>query len=390
MNSPYRLCFATALGLALLSSTTAPANASEAAETERNKLSDLVRQLGSDVYEEREKASQQLQRVGLAAKSALEKGSADEDAEIRRRCQELLPALIEIDLQRRIAAFLADKDGKGVHDIPLWTTFRKAAGEDAGARQLFAEMLQAETLSFLLDCADSPDRQGDVLERYTRGVQQKMYQRTAGRVQGQLTRGEWGAILFIGGETKSAGGREQAPYIISSMLYQPFVRTLLADGAQGAAIRKLLLRWMNNQTNENVILQLTNSIQNLGLKEGTDYLLSVIRDKKVRGIYLAQVLTNLGRQNNKEHIPVLETVLEDQTQLGQVQFNQLRGNTELRDVALAMLVHLTGQSHKDYGFSFLSVNAGLLWAPNYSGFVTAEQRDAAHKKWKTWAAAQKK
>ncbi len=147
---------------------------------------------------------------------------------------------------------------------------------------------------------------------------------------------------------------------------------------------------MNQQTNENVIFQLTQSVPVLGLKETNEFMLAVIKDKKVRGVYLALVVVNMGKENNKEHIPILEALLQDQTQLGQVQFNQTRGNTELRDVALAMLVHITGQSHKDYGFSFLSMNGNFLFTPNYAGFSTSEQREAAHKKWKTWAAAQKK
>jgi hypothetical protein len=398
MKPRYPFCFALVLGLTLLSHSAGSSDPTEPAGAEQKKALELVRQLGSDLYEEREKASEQLQRLGLAARPALEKGSTDEDAEIRRRCQDLLPAVMEIDLRNRIAAFLADKEGKCTHNLPLWPAFRKAVGDDVVARQLFAEMVQGETLSFLLDCADSPDRQGELLERFARRAQQKMYQQVPGKIPGQfgalqerqLSHGDFAALLFIGGEAKSGGGREQAPYIISSMLYQPFARPALSEGPQAPALRKLLIRWMNNQTNENVILQLTQSAQNLGLKESNDYLLSVIRDKKVRGIYMAQVVINLGRMNNKEHIPVLETLLEDQTQLGQIQFNKVRGNTELRDVALSMLVQLTGQSHKDYGFSFLAEHANLVWAPNYAGFTTSEQREAAHKKWKTWAAAQKK
>jgi len=390
MRTWYPFCFTLVLGLTLLSHSAASADPTGPAGAEQKKALDLVRQLGSDLYEEREKASEQLQRLGLAAKPALEKGSTDEDAEIRRRCQDLLPAVMEIDLRNRIAAFLADKEGKGNHNLPLWAAFRKAAGEDNAVRQLFAEMMQGETLPFLLDCADSPDQQAEVLERFARRSQQKMYQQVPGKLPGQLSHADFAALLFIGGEAKSGGGREQAPYIISGLLYQPFARSALSDGPQAPALRKMLVRWMNNQTNENVILQLTQSAQNLGLKEANDYLLSVIRDKKVRGIYMAQVVVNLGRMNNKEHIPVLQTLLEDQTQLGQIQFNRVRGNTELRDVALSMLVHLTGQSHKDYGFSFLGERANLMWAPNYAGFTSPELREAAHKQWKTWAAAQKK
>jgi hypothetical protein len=392
MNVRHRLCFAMALGVSLFCTAARSADPGPNPDLTalEKKASDLVRLLGSDSFAERENANQQLEELGLAAKSALEKGAKDDDAEISRRCRELLPAVLEIDLKKRIAAFLADKEGKARHDIPLWAPFQKVVGEDAPSRALFGEMLQGETLSFLLDCADSPDRQGDLLEKFARRAQQKMYQPLPGKAPGQLGKGDWAAILFIGGDAKGGAANGQAPNIMSGMLYQPFARTALTDGPEAPALRKLLVRWMNNQTNENVILQLTQSVQNLQLKEANDFLLNVVRDKKVRGIYMAQVVINVGRLKNKDHIPLLQALLEDQTQLGQIQFGQMRGNTELRDVALAMLVHITDQAHKDYGFSFLTVHPNLLWAPNYLGFTKPEEREAAHKKWKAWWAAQKK
>ncbi len=375
------------LGLLLLAGVATSANPSSSFGNNPKKAHELVRQLGSEVYHERERASEQLEKMGLAARSALEQGSNDSDPEIRRRCQELLPSILEIDLKNRVAAFLADKQGTGEHNLPHWKNFRKIAGVDAGARRLFGEMLQGDTLAFLRDCADNADRQGDILDRFTRQMQQRSLQPASGRIRGQVDLAELAAVLFIGGEVKSTP--PQAPFLISSMLYQPAARTALADAAVGPAFKKLLLRWMHHQTNESVLLQLCTVVQNLNLREGSDFLVGLIKEKKVRGIFLAQAVISLARMHPRDLRPMLEELLADKTVLGVVQFNQIRGTTQLRDVALAMLVHVTGQSHKDYGFTFLGQNQNLLWSAHYLGFASAEQRELAHKKWQEWAGKNK-
>jgi len=357
--------------------------------SEAKRAAGLVRQLGSDSFAEREQASAELQKMGLAARSALVQGKDDVDLEIRRRCLDLLPAILEIDLQNRVAAFVADKEGKSQHDVPLWQRYRKTVGEDPAARQLFCEMLQGDTLYFLLDCAEYPDRQREILERYCRKLQQRLYGQRPGMPAEGLTRGHVAAALFVGGEFK--GNLQQlTAFMLSGLLYQPVVRTSLNEGPTAPPFKAVLLRWMNNQTNENVILQLTQLIQNLQLKEGVEYLATVIREKKVRGIFLAQAAISLARMGNRDQVPVLETLLDDRTAVGQIRFNAVLGVSEVRDVALGMLVHLTGQSHKDYGFAFAAQQPGLLFSPYYLGFTNDQQREAAHKKWKDWSAAQKK
>jgi len=389
MNSlPWRSLQAFA-GLLLLAGVLgASANPSDSSETELKRARELVRQLGSDAYQERESAGDRLQKMGLPALPALEAGLQDPDLEIRRRCEELLPEVLAIDLRNRIAGFLADKEGKGKHDVPLWARYSKEVGADAGSRQLFSEMLQGETLTFLVDCAASPSRETETVDRFSLLKQTRLYQPIPGKGIGPVTRADLAALLFIGGQIKDP--TQQSGFVVTNLLYQPLSRNALADASVGPVFRKLLVRWMTNQTNEQVIMQLCNVVQNLNLKEGRDFLIGVIKQKKVQGILLAQAVVNLVRASGKEHVALLEELLTDQTLLGMVQFNRVRGTTEMRDVALAMLVHLNGQSHKDYGFTFLTQNQNLMWSPHYLGFATPEQREAAHKKWQEWVSKNKK
>src|SRR5262249_39512335 len=137
-----------------------PANAGGTVNLpEQRKLVELVRRLGADDYQVRERASRELFQIGLPAKGALLDGARDADPEVRRGCRDLLPEILEADRQARLAAFIADKDGKETHDLPGWRRYRAIAGEDAAARKLFIDIQKADT-GFLSDVDRDPDHAG--------------------------------------------------------------------------------------------------------------------------------------------------------------------------------------------------------------------------------------
>jgi hypothetical protein len=75
-----------------------------------------------------------------------------------------------------------------------------------------------------------------------------------------------------------------------------------------------------------------------------------------------------------------------------VNFNNKPGTTEVRDVALGMMVHLSGQPIRDYGFEFFrgNNNEQAYFAPVYFAFTDQAKRDAAMKKWNEWKEKQSK
>ena len=79
--------FWLALALAL------PLAGALAAPPDEAGIARLVKQLGSDVFAEREAASRELEKAGEAAQGALERAAQSDDAEVRRRARELLTRL---------------------------------------------------------------------------------------------------------------------------------------------------------------------------------------------------------------------------------------------------------------------------------------------------------
>jgi hypothetical protein len=173
----------------------------------------------------------------------------------------------------------------------------------------------------------------------------------------------------------------QSRNIISNFFYPPAAKTALATA--GSPFQRLALAWMERQTDDDTACQqMFFTAANLDLKAAVDLALKVVRDKKLQGPGLASALTTLGKLGGKEHAAALEAFLDNRTSLGNFMLNKERGTTELRDVALAMLVHLQGQDHKDYGFVFSQSNPHLRFYPNFLGFRTDEQRSKAFALWK--------
>lgn len=76
------LALATSLGLALLCSA--------GEEASSDKIHRLIKQMGSQLFAEREKATKALDAIGIPALEALRKATNSDDAEIKRRAGELL------------------------------------------------------------------------------------------------------------------------------------------------------------------------------------------------------------------------------------------------------------------------------------------------------------
>jgi hypothetical protein len=63
-------------------------------------------------------------------------------------------------------------------------------------------------------------------------------------------------------------------------------------------------------------------------------------------------------------------------------------NEHVSDVALAAMIHLSGQEPKDYGFTRVRLNPQTVFDPTSLGLDNSQQRAAAIAKWRAWQAVQ--
>ena len=158
------------------------------------------------------------------------------------------------------------------------------------------------------------------------------------------------------------------------------------------------MTYLEQRTDPNLMHQNLYLAMNFNLKESVGWALKLAQKKDTQPYVKATALALIGRLGGKDHIKDLESFLTDSTMLGQSQFNTIRIQTQVRDVALAMVVHLSGQPVADYGFPYLnSIQPALkanpqqvFFAPTLLGFSDDTGRTAAFKRWKDWSEAEKK
>jgi hypothetical protein len=391
-SAAFSLCLTTAL---LWQAAPGPAQAEEAGKSPASgapRATALVRQLGSESYQAREQAARELTEIGKSAATALRDGLRDDDAEVRRRCQELLTHLNRSELEVALDAFLADKDTKLINKVPAWSRYRKLIGDDEAARALFVEMCCSEAP--LLDALEKDHKGASnrVMNR-CQEIFQQLY--TPQGVRGTVTLGQVVALMYAATDS-TYQVQPQAIYQLNSLLYQQEPRQGFTSNS---AARKLLVAYVQQRSeDQNMAHQNMNLAMQFDLKECVEPALKMALAKEQQVYTRATAIIVVGRLGTKDHIDKLKPILSDPTAVGQSAFNQVRINTQLRDVALAMSILLSGQQPLDYEFPYLQAMqqfvrgnmSGFYYSPHYLGFSDDAGRDKAFKKWEGWLAAQTK
>lgn len=348
-----------------------------------DQIAGLIRELGSDRFATREAASDKLAQIGLPAFAALEEALRHADRETRFRAERVLTLIRKNDLERRLAAFAAGT-AEDDYDLPAWKRFSKSYGDTELTRRLFVEMQRAD--AELLAALDRDPRSAvDVLGR-------RLQERSAVTVRGVTTTdngtstGEISAYLFV-------AAQEDAPVSMSTLagLMQMCRERSLVESLRtpkGSDAPKKMLGAAIGRCEAEAALNAMYLAIDLELKEGlTPALKSIERGGRNQALHPALLcVLNLG---DATHVPAVETLLTNETSLGQFARGTARKDFQVRDAALATLILLTKQDPKDY-----YDNPGPLRNPasplgpiqaEIAGFESTEEgkkkREAAIAKW---------
>lgn len=359
---------------------------SPADSPDSKKARELTAQLASPKYRERERAAAELIKMGRSAKPALQEGAKSPDPEVQTRCQQLLPQALALDLNFRIDRFLKDTDGKLTHDLPLWKTYREKVGSDENARKLFADMLRAN--GALLEAAEEePGKLTDLVQRRS----QEMYQELFGNPFGGGFRGGYRpnalnvadlcCLMFAA--SNPAYKPAQPDYMLVNLYSQAPFTNQLRDEKAGSAYRKVFFTFLDARMDENTLNQAGWILCQFRIKEGADVLAKALTDGKATQVYSkANALCCLGTIGGKEHLKTVEPFLKDATEMQQfVGRAGQRTTIKVKDVALAITIHLSGKNPKDYGFAQWMVIPNNPIQYHLLGFASDEERGKAFEKW---------
>jgi hypothetical protein len=378
---------ATAEQAATAEETAAPAGATAATTQE---IDAWITELGHDAYTVRQAAATRLLNAGMSARHSLLAVVEGPDPEVRAAARRLLSLIEQSEFHRRLEAFAADVDGRRGLKLPGWDAYRTLVGGDAEARALFVEMQRHE--GALLSAVFGPraeDSEHAWEDRLLRLVQ---WPAAIGDHAAAPPLGSCAAMLFLGTSaqtTISDRGAEWLEYLIQ----RPPIRESLAAAKTDDALRRLITSWILHCPNqsERILLRRLTLASAIDLKESLPLALDVAsRDPKyatVPPVTRAIAVLLVGQLGSREHVDQLEPLLEDASVCMPVQAQvpgQAAPNVQVRDVALVVMIQLTGQRPMDYGYLQARLQPQRTFQLQTLFRENDAQRAEAVAKWRAW------
>jgi hypothetical protein len=384
---------------------------------EMSKAQGLVRLLGSEVYKEREQAHEQLSKMGRLGRPALiDALTTDPSPEVRARAIRLLPKAEAADLQARIETFLADTEAKFQHDLPGWALFRKEldikdSGTEKALREIYVDAIKAPAnLEVLTALSTTPEAAGRAIaeRRMNLFLQQNpgAYGRLApgmSMTPKQPTLADV-AVLMLSEtqvDSKHIPKNNNFGYITAAQFVQSQASMNALNNPdatpQAAAYKKLFVKWLDSRTSPddlNSIYWLANNFRNI--KETGALLRRVVSTDGVQPYAKAQCMIYLLQRGGPDELATLRTQLKNDASINNGGKVMIAPNVfieaQLRDIALALLLHHEKQDMKKFGFEFQPGFNPAQVATNYwgYGFKNDDDRKAAHKKFEEYEAEKKK
>ena len=332
----------------------------------------LVTQLGHEQFKMREQASVKLIELGIVGSDALLAGRSSPNREIRYRSNKLFALVFEADLENRLEAFERSDDPTQGYGLPGWQRFRKEVGTDATSRALFMSMQEQERK--LLQAVVDDNRIRGEFARYCEHLE-KQY--LLGRRPSNTA--TIATLLFVGNDTR-VHVTDSIRRMISVSCRDPDFIATIREGKNRTPLAKLVSNWIVRDAEHEVW-----NVLYLGLITNVDRCLPYARqvlktpqNNVERQLCALLCLAKFGKAND---IPLLEELLDNKTVYAQSQLAARVIETQIRDVALAALVQITGQKPLDYGFDRMQTHRNEVFYPRSLGFTSEEKRTAAIAAW---------
>lgn len=343
----------------------------------------LVEQLGDESYSLRERARLELERREFDAQTALEEGLASDDLEVRYHCERILSEIQERAIQRKLDDFVkATGDGKEYKEFPAWQVAHKVLGDSEATRKLYVDMYRAES-----DTLKLLEKQDEALAAHIDARSRFLQRRAQGLYQAPLGNGNIAALLLAAGNDDvklSPAGH--------SMLYQLCYQQVFRDAMQSdkaPPLRKLLGRYVLTTEDQSAYQGMTLTMQYNMAEEGLACADKILSGKTTMPHIKQYAVLTVAKLGDDKHIDKLKPLLEDKQVCSQMQINKVTYKTELRDIALFGIVHLSKQDPKKFGFDRFSPNPQMLANVHTLGFENEEKRQAAFEGWKKYETEQK-
>jgi hypothetical protein len=354
-----------------------------------------VVELGHDVFTVRQRAASRLLAAGILAREPLLSIVDGPDPETRASARRLVALIDQTEFHRRLEAFAADTDGHQNVSLPGWDQYQKLVGNDTAARALFVEMQRQE--GGLLSAAFGGSQRTPEELLNSRLLRLVQWQVTVGDRTASPPLGSCAAMLFLGSVSEVDVSDSAATFIEILLSRSPIAESLRAENRHDP-VRRLVVGWLLHcpTKTDTVLYRRLQIISAVGLEEVLPLPLAVIaRDaqyKRVRAPTRAYATLIVGQFGRPEHVDRLEPLLEDTSVCipPQVQVpGQPIATVQVRDVALAVMLQLSGQRLADFGYANARFQQPKLFQIQTLARDNDQQRAESIAKWREWRADQK-
>lgn len=332
----------------------------------------IVDRLSGPSFQDRLDAEDEALQIGDAVLPALLKAEQSPDAELRLRARQLIQRIEKDGLDQSIAAFLAPNS---TTELPGWSMVCDVIDDTPDHRNYYASLLSAEpTLALAFR---RPDQLAAELTR---------------RQQ------EYGQAMLGG------GGSNQPPFRIAALLLLLLhpdldVPDLVCNDATRMVMYGISVggesvgdRFIKALAEQWVITPRSGTAQQrfeLGSRMALPGMvvpaLEIIQQRPIP-TQASAYFSMLARYGGPDEMAELEKLLGDTTEQWSHERDNLKTVTQVRDLALAALIEMTGQKAEEYGLKGFDRDGNRRIRNLRPSFESAEARDAALEKWKLWSA----
>ncbi|QDS90351.1 hypothetical protein EC9_45590 [Rosistilla ulvae] len=353
-------------------------SAEDLVEPVEQRLDLQIDRLGASSYRMRERTSRAFVAAGDTAIEPLRLGLDSDDAEIRLQCQRLLIEIRERRTARELQHLLFEYDPHHDYQLPGWQPFAAACGDDASARGLFNRLLQRDGsfMAWLQRVYDDPsydiENQLEDQQRYLSPDAQRLN-------SGDLL--TWSMLLLAGTNAKICQVPVLGSHIRCGLQCGPTIHSL-KHGNNSTATMRLVRSWLQRQASTAA----TRSTLRIAMLYDCDQIAERLANKTLDENHASPASVQTALFFLVAHHPQaagsrLTDALQDQRvcQVWQIASRRRRAiQTQVRDTALALLLHLRGVDPRTVGFRDLQADPITIYGEQTLGFENEQERDAAH------------
>ena len=337
-------------------------------------IAELIDQLGASRFSDRERASHALLGMGLDVYEALLQIQDHPDRETRLRVRQLLAELVDIDRRNKLAQFVAERSHAETA-LPGWRQFCQIAGDTPASRELMAEMLD-ENWELLARADVDGSAAGALLIQRCEELQYSLSLRRR-----HISRSDVATLLLIA-VNPDVGVYKNTQQQIYNFCYRIRVAPQSSkQTGQDDPLRKLLGAWVARPGDvANTAFYSLNIALRYSLPEGLIPAEQILAENTAAPYIRQYAILTVGRFKDHGSRERLELLLSDES----ICYTQTDPKTkkvafqsQIRDVALATLLHLYGRNPADFGFERVRRSANMVFQPNTLGFVSEAKRTKA-------------